>query len=230
MSGRPLVLNYDYLRNLTPELKSEVDWMARQFAKLGIQLEVRATDYNRFQDKADKGSLQIFWWGWLADYPDAENFLFLLYGPNSKALTGGNGENVANYANDEYDRLFEQLKYLDDGAEKQRVMDRMVAIVQHDAPWAFGYNPFAAGAYHAWLANTKPTNLVKDMLLYYRLDPALRAQRIAEWNRPIWWPLWLIAALLAALAVPAVRAWRHRERQTAARTPALAAGGAGGGG
>ena len=86
------MLNYDYQRALTPELKAEVEWMVKQFAKIGVQLELRATDYNRFQDKADKGSLQIFWWGWFADYPDAENFLFLLYGPNSQALTQGNGE------------------------------------------------------------------------------------------------------------------------------------------
>ena len=110
-TGQPLVLNYDYQRALTPELKAEVEWMVKQFAKIGVQLELRATDYNRFQDKADKGSLQIFWWGWYADYPDAENFLFLLYGPNSQALTQGNGNNTSNYQNDEFDRLFEEMKF-----------------------------------------------------------------------------------------------------------------------
>ena len=55
--------------------------MVKQFAKIGIQLEIRATDFNQFQDKTLKGKHQIFWAGWLADYPDAENFLFLLYGP-----------------------------------------------------------------------------------------------------------------------------------------------------
>ena len=54
-TGQPLVLNYDYQRALTPELKAEVDWMVKQFAKIGVQLEVRATDYNRFQDKARQG-------------------------------------------------------------------------------------------------------------------------------------------------------------------------------
>ena len=68
----------------TPERKPELDWMVKQFAKIGIQLEVRATDNNQFQDKVRKGTHQVFWLGWLADYPDAENFLFLLYGPNSK--------------------------------------------------------------------------------------------------------------------------------------------------
>ena len=125
-TGQPLVLNYDYQRALTPELKAEVEWMVKQFAKIGVQLELRATDYNRFQDKADKGSLQIFWWGWFADYPDAENFLFLLYGPNSQALTQGNGNNTANYQDPEFDKLFEELRYLDDVPRKQQVVDQMV--------------------------------------------------------------------------------------------------------
>ena len=87
--------------------------MVRQFAKLDIQLEVRATDNNQFQDKVRKGKYQVFWLGWLADYPDAENFLFLLYGPNGK--TKHDGENTANYANPEFDKLFAQMKTLDDG-------------------------------------------------------------------------------------------------------------------
>ena len=88
-TGKPLVLNYDFQRALTPEFKAEIDWMVKQFAKLGVQLEIRATDFNQFQDKMLKGKQQIFWAGWLADYPDAENFLFLLYGPNAKSQDAG---------------------------------------------------------------------------------------------------------------------------------------------
>ncbi|HEU0202713.1 MAG TPA: ABC transporter substrate-binding protein [Burkholderiaceae bacterium] len=223
-TGAPLVLNYDYQRTLTPELKAEVEWMVKQFAKLGVQLEIRATDFNRFQEKAEKGSLQIYWWGWFADYPDAENFLFLLYGPNAKALTGGNGENTSNYQSAEFDRLFEELKYLDDTPRKQQVIDRMMAVVQEDAPWSFGYNPYAGTVAHQWVGNVKPSTLSWDRLLYMKVDSALRTQKIAEWNRPIWWPVVLIGVLLLVAVVPAVAAWRRSERETAART--LAAAGA----
>ena len=92
-TGAPLVLYYDSMTG--GGSSPQFDWMRRQLAKLGVQLDVRATDYNRFQDKMRRGSAQIFFWGWNADYPDAENFLFLLYGPNAKAKTGG--ENAANY-------------------------------------------------------------------------------------------------------------------------------------
>jgi ABC-type transport system substrate-binding protein len=42
--------------------KSTVDWLAKQFRKLDVQLVVRATDYNRFQDKIRKGNAQLFYW------------------------------------------------------------------------------------------------------------------------------------------------------------------------
>jgi ABC-type transport system substrate-binding protein len=219
-TGQPLVLSYDYQRALTPELKAEVEWMVKQFGKIGVQLEIRATDYNRFQEKAEKGSLQIFWWGWFADYPDAENFLFLLYGPNSKALTNGNGENAANYKNPEFDRLFDEVKYLDDVPRKQEVIDRMVAIVQQDAPWTFGYNPYAGSVQHQWVGNSKPGPLVNDRLQYMKVDPVLRAAKIAEWNRPVWWPVIAIGIALVLAVLPAFRAWQRRERETAGRTVA----------
>jgi len=174
---------------------------------------VRATDYNRFQDKMRRGSAQIFLWGWNADYPDAENFLFLLYGPNAKAKDGG--ENAANYDSPEYNRLFEQMKFLDDGPEKEALIARMVAIVQRDAPWMFGYFPMSGGAYQQWVGNAKPTQMVRNTLQYMKIDPALRQSKIDEWNSPIWWPLGLFALLIALAIWPSYLALKRRERQTA---------------
>ncbi len=95
-TGEPLLLHFDTART-GPDAKAQLDWLRKQFDKLDIQLVVRSTDYNRFQDKMQNGGTQIFEWGWNADYPDPENFLFLLYGPNKKV--GDNGENAANYDN-----------------------------------------------------------------------------------------------------------------------------------
>ena len=212
-TGRPLVINYDFYAVPTPERKPELDWMVRQFAKLDIQLDVRATDNNQFQDKVRKGKHQVFWLGWNADYPDAENFMFLLYGPNSKSVS--DGENTANYQNPEYDKLFAQLKSLDDGPEKQAVIDKMVKIVQQDAPWSFGFYPYASVAIQEWMSNSKPAILIRDHGRYLRLDANERTARLGDWNRPLWWPL----ALLAVLAVVGVwlarKTLRRRERMNA---------------
>ena len=215
-SGKPLVLNYDYQRTPTPEIKSELDWMVKQFGKLGVQLEIRATDYNQFQDKVLKGKQQIFWWGWLADYPDAENFLFLLYGPNSKAIS--QGENAANYSNPEYDRLYRQMQSLEDGPEKQKIIDQMVAIVREDAPWAWGYWPYVALAFQPWVYNGKPSIMVRDLAKYYRIDPSLRVAKQAEWNHPVWWPMLLLIAGALGLGWIARSSYRQRQLATGKAT------------
>ncbi len=222
-TGQPLVMNYDYQRVPTPELRAEIDWVIKQFGKLGVQLELRATDYNRFQDKMNAGSAQIFWWGWNGDYPDAENFLFLLYGPNSKALTKGQGENASNYQNDEYDALYEKLRYMDDGPAKQATIDQMVEIVRRDSPWLWGYNPYAVGSYQPWTSNGKPTQMIREVLEYRRIDPAMRARLVGQWNPPHFWPLWAIVALFLLGLWPAWRAFKARERTNAlgAQVPIL---------
>ena len=212
-SGKPLVINYDYYAPATPERKPEIDWVVRQFAKLDIQLEVRATDNNQFQDKVRKNKHQVFWLGWNADYPDAENFLFLLYGPNSKSVS--DGENTSNYQNPEYDKLFALLKTLDDGPVKQEVIDKMVKILQDDAPWSFGFYPYASAAMHDWVGNSKPAILIRDHGRYLRLDSAKRVAKLAEWNRPVWWPMLLIAAVVLGGVLIARNSLRRRERMNA---------------
>ena len=212
-TGKPLVISYDYYSVLTPDTKAAIDWMVRQFAKIDIQLDVRATDNNQFQDKVRKGSYQVFWLGWLADYPDAENFLFLLYGPNGK--TRHDGENTANYANPEFDRLFAQLKLLDDGPKKQAVIDRMVAITQQDAPMSFGYFPYSSGAAQSWVHNYQPAVLIRDQGQYLRLDVEERVKKLAEWNRPVWWPMGLLGLAVLGLVCIGWRSLRRRERRNA---------------
>jgi len=212
-TGKPLVINYDFYAAPTPERKPEIDWVVRQFAKIDIQLEVRATDNNQFQDKVRRGKHQVFWLGWNADYPDAENFLFLLYGPNSKSVS--DGENTANYQNPAYDKLFERLKTLDDGPEKQAVIDEMVKIAQQDAPWSFGFYPWASTAVHSWVKNSKPAILIRDHGRYLRLDTQARVASVAAWNKPLWWPLAVLLALLVAALLLARRSLRKRERMNA---------------
>ncbi len=224
-TGRPLVLNYDFQRALTPEFKAEMDWYVKQFTKLNIQLEIRATDFNQYQDKKRKGALQLALGGWLADYPDSENFLFLLYSKNSSAKF--DGDNLINYDNPEYDKRFEQLKLLDDGPEKQKLIDEMVKIVQEDAPWSFGYFPYAAGSFSPWVGNGKASIMIRDMAKYYRIDTEKRSRLLAEWNKPLVWPLVLLVILLGLSVIPAVRLWKRRERATglaASQRTAMAGG------
>jgi len=210
-TGKPLQINFE-TPAVGPEQKARLDWMVKQFDKLNIQLMIRATDYNRFQEKMRKGDAQLFEWGWNADYPDPENFLFLLYGPNKKV--GHDGENAANYDNPEFNRLFERMKNMDDTPERQAIIDRMVDIARRDAPWDWGVHPKDFLLLHSWVYNAKPNNMANNRLKYLRIDPVRRAELRAAWNRPVLWPIAVIVGLLVGVTVPAVVAYRKRERGT----------------
>lgn len=207
-TGAPLILYFDVTAR-SSEDRSKLDWMRKQFQKLNIQLIVRSTDYNRFQDKIRKGNAQIFEWGWNADYPDPENFLFLLYGPQRKV--GNNGENAANYDNAEYNQLFDRMKNMNDGSERQKIIDRMLEILRYDAPWLWGYHPKDYGLYHSWYKNVKLNKISNNHLKYFKIDANLRDQLRHKWNEPVLWPITLLFIVLIVGIISGLNAFRHRE-------------------
>ena len=211
-TGEPLVINLDTTPGGLGD-KARSDWLAKKFRDLGVQFVVRPTDFNRFQDKVRQGNAQLFFFGWNADYPDPENLLFLLHGPQGKVRF--NGQNAANYENPEYDALFERMKAMPDGPARQQIIDRMVAMLQHDAPWVFAFHPMSYSLQHGWVLNRKTGAMVRNTMKYQRLDIERREAARAEWNKPVLWPLALVALLLAALVAPAVIHWRRRETATA---------------
>jgi len=211
-TGEPLVVNLDTTATGVGA-KTRIDWLNKQFQKIDVQLVVRSTDYNRFQEKVRKGAVQLFYFGWNADYPDPENFLFLLYGPQGKVKQSG--ENAANYANSEYDRLFERMRAMDNGPERQAIIDRMLAILHEDTPWVWGFHPKDYSLRHAWLKNRKPTKVGNNTLKYQRIEVEQRSELRQRWNQPVVWPLLLLAFLGVLMALPAILNHRRREAATA---------------
>ena len=211
ITGEPLVL---YLDTLTAGAgsKSILNWYRKQFEKLNIQLVIRGTDYNRFQEKVRKGTAQIYNWGWNADYPDPENFMFLLYGPNSKVEYGG--ENASNYQNKEFDDLFVKMKAAPNGPERQAIIDQMVEITRRDAPWLWGFHPKAYSLYHSWYGNAKPNMMARNTLKYKTIDPILRAEKRNEWNKPVLMPIIIVVVLLLLSILPAIITYQRRQRET----------------
>jgi ABC-type transport system substrate-binding protein len=211
-TGKPLVLYLDTPAT-GPDSKPLLEWWRKQFAKLDIQLVIRDSDYNRFQDKMRQGNAQIYQWGWNADYPDPENFLSLLVGKNGKVKY--QGENASNYQNAEFDRLFEQMRSMDNGSERQRVIDEMLAIVRRDGPWLWGFHPTNYTLLHQWVANAKPNSMARNTLKYLRVDASSRRQLRESWNPPLRWPLLTIIGLVLLSCIPATMAYRRRQRAQA---------------
>lgn len=208
-TGKPLIIHLDTTGG-GPDDKARFDWLRKQFAKINIQLDVRATDYNRFQDKVRKGTAQLFQWGWNADYPDPENFMFLLYGPNGKV--GEGGANSANYENPEFDRLFRQMKDMPNGSSRQDVLKQMTDIARRDSPWLWGFHPKQFSLFHGWFYNVKPNSMANNTLKYKRIDPNHRSKLRNQWNQPVLWPLGILLIIFIFTLIPAAITY-HRKRR-----------------
>lgn len=88
--------------------------------------------------------------GWNADYPDAENFMQLLYGPNAGQ------ENEARFNLPEFNALFEAARRLPDSPERTQLFDRMTDIVIAYAPWRVTVNAIEDTFAHPWVRNYMP--------------------------------------------------------------------------
>jgi len=210
-TNKPLLIYFDAVGG-GAEDKSMFDFLRKQFKKLNMSLIVRNTDYNRFQEKMSKGNAQIFRWGWNADYPDPENFLFLLYGANGKVKY--QGENAANYNNPEYNRLFEQMETMTNSPERLNIIKKMLTILRYDSPWLWGYHPQDFSLYHSWYSNAQPNLMAHNTLMYKRIDPEKRATLRLQWNKAVYWPIVLLVIGLIAIILPAWKMYSAKERFT----------------
>jgi len=210
-TGEPLVINLD--TTASSSSKARLSWIKKQFNNIGLQLNVRATDYNRFKGKMETANVQIYFWGWLADYPDPENFLFLLYGPNAQ-VDSKSGVNSANYKNPKYDALFEKMRLQQDTPERAATISKMLKIIQHDSPWGTAYHTYDFVLGHDWVGNDKIHGISKVALKYRNIDVVKRNEMQAKWNQPNVWPMIIVLMVVVLLIIPGVMNYKRRQKRT----------------
>ncbi len=163
-TGRRLEVTLE-LGDASSEVRQRVDLMAGMFDKAGVVLKASYNNWPAFLDKMDRRQAQLFQLGWVADYPDAENFLQLFYSANTSP-----GPNHSNYVNPEFDKLYEQMRTMLPGPEKDRLCEQMADIVIEDCPWIFMYQPMEFAVVHDWLKNYSLHDFPYTMVKYRRVD------------------------------------------------------------
>jgi ABC-type transport system substrate-binding protein len=147
----------------------------RNLREIGLNVELELFDWPTFLEKMRTGDLQIFFSGWMADYPDAESFLQVFYSKNAP------WPNSSNYSNPEFDALYEQASKMLDSPERVELYRQAQKIVLKDMPCAFTYHRTGYIIYHGWLSNLKPDGYKSDTIgfgysKYYRIDPQQRQE------------------------------------------------------
>ncbi|HZT42580.1 MAG TPA: ABC transporter substrate-binding protein [Chthonomonadaceae bacterium] len=215
-TGNRLTLYFDNYFT-TANFRQIFGLFKKQMDAIGVRVVSRTYRYNVYQDKINNGEIQFSYYGWSCDYPDPENFLFLLYGPNK-----GPGPNYARYANPEYDRLFVQVRSMEDTPARAALIRRMRAIVQEDCPWICEQHSQVYAITHAWLFNIKSHPIALDTAIYRRVDGPQRARLQAAWNRPNYAPAVGLALFLIVGSLPALSVIHHRRNRRVRRKEEVA--------
>lgn len=196
--------------NTTTQGMIQLQFFTNAWKKLGLDVRIDATNYNQFQEKLRNGAHQIFDFGWGADYPDPENFLFLFSSKMGNDAFGG--PNAANFADDRFDALFDRMKIEPNGPRRMEHIRAMRTILEQERPWIELYFPENYALLHGWVSNVKPTGMSIPTYQYLDIDPVRRADHRRAWNDPIVWPAWVLAAVVVAVLAPGIRTYL-RERQ-----------------
>jgi peptide/nickel transport system substrate-binding protein len=102
---------------------------------LGIEVKLKQVEFARHLDEVDAGKVEFFRLGWIADYPDPESFLNLMYGklvpsaPNQPSPI-----NHTRYKNPAFDVLFEQALSETDRTKRMELYRKAEQIAMNDAP------------------------------------------------------------------------------------------------
>jgi len=145
------------------------EFLARCFKGVGLDVDIDYMDWPTFQNRVKTKSAQMFTLGWIADYPDVENFLQLFYSKNASP-----GPNNFNYSNPEFDKIYEQIAVMSDSDERTELYRKAERIVVEDCPAVFLMHGVAYVLHHDWLYNYKPHAFGYGLSKYRRIDNTKR--------------------------------------------------------
>lgn len=140
-----------------------------QFKQIGLDLKVVLNDWPTLQQKVGNKQVQMYYMGWHADYPDAENFLQLWYSPNIPR-----GTNDCNFKNAEYDRLYEKAAVTLDADARVNLYVKMLAILSDECPCLPVNERIRFQLVQPWVRNIKPHPIGYGFGRYQRIDVDLR--------------------------------------------------------
>ncbi|NDI98127.1 ABC transporter substrate-binding protein [Flavobacterium sp. LaA7.5] len=106
------------------------EYLQREWQKIGLNVEVDVNPPSTLTQSISNGKVSFFKASWIADYPDAENYLSLFY---SKNFSPG-GPNYTHFKNEEFDKLYEKAFTVINDKERYLLYRQMDAILMEEAP------------------------------------------------------------------------------------------------
>jgi oligopeptide transport system substrate-binding protein len=169
-NGSPLVIDQASVPRLKERQRNEL-WK-RAMDDIGIRMTFNKVEkLPDLRKQAQAGRVQMWTYGWIADYPDGENFLQLFW---SKSIGGAN---YAMYAKPEYDALYEKIKAMPDSPARTALYDQMVKMLWIDNPWRVNFMRQGTILVHPWVKGYKKHPFAHEPWRYLDIDTTLVKQK-----------------------------------------------------
>ncbi len=153
--------------------RQQGEYFKLQMAKIGINVQVIQNPWPELQKKITTRNVMTYGIAWSADYPDAENFLQLLYGPNRAPGANGSG-----FDNPEFNKLYKVASVMQDGPERTALYEKMNRLAAEEVPWIFGVHRQIFVVKHGWLKNYISTDFEAGMVQYLNIDKEQKSKTL----------------------------------------------------
>ncbi|HWZ35551.1 MAG TPA: ABC transporter substrate-binding protein [Mucilaginibacter sp.] len=107
-----------------------IEYIQSELEQAGIKTKIEVTQGASLREMVAKNGINFFYGTWIADYPDAENYLSLFYSKNKIPF----GPNYTGFSNAKFDQLFEQAYHIKNNAERYELYHQMDQIIMDNAP------------------------------------------------------------------------------------------------
>jgi peptide/nickel transport system substrate-binding protein len=104
--------------------------MQRELQNIGLETAIDVVPPSTLRQSKANGKLAIFRASWIADYPDAENYLSLFYSKNFAP----NGPNYTHFKSKEFDELFDKTSAITNRLDRNKMYYKMDSLVISEAP------------------------------------------------------------------------------------------------
>jgi oligopeptide transport system substrate-binding protein len=169
--GKTLVIRFKYDAG-SQEKRQLAELYVKSLAEVGLRMEAQAVMFADLLKDKKVSNYMTATSAWIADYPDAQNFLQLLYGPN----TGQSNE--SEFRLPEYDRLYEKSQAVPDSPERNRLYHEMDRLLLAYAPWRLGVHRIFNHLQWPWVKGYKKHPILYTNFKYLDLDVAAQHEAV----------------------------------------------------